>query len=106
MIHLTVLTDDWDKNEIRRTQLTFERFTCMRNVPWEDENKVTAAVRLGLDHKSYMSYVKNDGYVNKQLQTVFGLSTKVVTLTLFFYKVWFHVMPISFFNVHSSSPFY
>ncbi|GFR96298.1 metalloendopeptidase [Elysia marginata] len=50
-----------NQEEIIRSMRTFERFTCIRFMPWSEENGVTTNQKLGLDHESYLSFLVGGG---------------------------------------------
>ncbi|GFR77938.1 metalloendopeptidase [Elysia marginata] len=54
-------TSKIDQNEIIRSMRTYERFTCIRFIPWSEENGVTTNNRLGLDHDNYLSFRTGGG---------------------------------------------
>ncbi|GFS20985.1 metalloendopeptidase [Elysia marginata] len=47
--------------EIIRSMRTYERFTCLRFVPWVNEHGQTTNQHLGLGHKNYLTFVKGGG---------------------------------------------
>ncbi|RUS71917.1 hypothetical protein EGW08_020330 [Elysia chlorotica] len=57
----TETTDVAGQIEIIRSMRTFERFTCMRYVPWEETGGRTINTKLGLGHESYLTFVKGGG---------------------------------------------
>ncbi|GFO31145.1 metalloendopeptidase [Plakobranchus ocellatus] len=48
-------------HEIRKAMATYQRFTCLRYVPWEKVDGVTTNEKLNLDHPSYLSFIKASG---------------------------------------------
>ncbi|RUS81615.1 hypothetical protein EGW08_010628 [Elysia chlorotica] len=54
-------TSTSNRVEIIRSIRTYERFTCMRYIPWSEENGVTTNNKLGLDHESYLSFINGGG---------------------------------------------
>ncbi|RUS87931.1 hypothetical protein EGW08_004347, partial [Elysia chlorotica] len=45
------------RREIFRAMLSFERFTCIRFLPWEKVDTITTNQKLGLDHESYLKCI-------------------------------------------------
>ena len=58
---LTKEVNEKNQNEIFRSMRTFERFTCMRYVPWTKEDDQTTNKRLELGHESYLTFVVGGG---------------------------------------------
>ena len=48
------------QEDVRSTMLVYERFTCLRFVPWTVENGVNTGVRLGLGHTGRMYFSVGD----------------------------------------------
>ncbi|XP_012934867.1 blastula protease 10-like [Aplysia californica] len=57
----TESTGENNQKEIRRSQMTFERLTCLRFVPWVNESGVTTNDRLGLGHQGHLRFVVGGG---------------------------------------------
>ena len=55
-------TYEWDRTEISAVMKIYEEHTCLRFVPWEeDENGTTTNDRLGLGHGGYLKFVLDGG---------------------------------------------
>ncbi|RUS80371.1 hypothetical protein EGW08_011868 [Elysia chlorotica] len=50
-----------DRTGIFRAMLSFERFTCIRFLPWEKVDTITTNQKLGLDHESYLKFIIGTG---------------------------------------------
>ena len=50
-----------NRHEIKRAMRTFERFTCMRFVPWTQMGGLTTNMIIGLDHPGYLNFTTSAG---------------------------------------------
>ena len=49
------------QREILRAMQPYERFTCLRFLPWEEVDNITTNQKLGLDHESYLRFINGSG---------------------------------------------
>ncbi|GFN88644.1 metalloendopeptidase [Plakobranchus ocellatus] len=54
-------TNEGNRIEIIRSIRTYERFTCIRYIPWKEIDGVTTNQENDLGHESYLTFVKRGG---------------------------------------------
>ncbi|GFO10319.1 metalloendopeptidase [Plakobranchus ocellatus] len=54
-------TTEYNRQEIKRTFRTYERFSCMRYIPWQKVGGVTTNKENKLGHESYLTFVQRNG---------------------------------------------